>query len=133
MDTDEYEQGAEDEHAAGPSGATSNEDSQAPVAADDNSDTEDDEEQEPKVKEEESELDGWFKVDHKRSPTLSSIDLPDDSATENDSDNDDVKQEDLDEADLDEWFEVRDADTKEESGPPQTEAGLKVNTLSPLY
>ena len=44
MDTEEYEEGAEDEgkDEAGPSGTTSSEGAQAPIAPDDNSDTEDD-------------------------------------------------------------------------------------------
>lgn len=126
MDTDEYNEEAEDE--AGPGGAGSVVDVQAPVAADDNSDTEDDEEPEPKVKEEDPDLGGWFKVDDRRSPTLSSIDAPDDSATENDSDNDDVKQE--EDPDLDDWFDVKETDT-EGVNPPQTEVGNEeaVNTF----
>ncbi|KAH6915882.1 DNA ligase 4 [Coprinopsis sp. MPI-PUGE-AT-0042] len=123
MDTDEYQEEAEDEDEAGPSGTGPVVNEQAPAApADDNSGTEDDEEQEPKVKEEDPDLDGWFKVDDRRSPTLSSADVADDSATENDSDNDDVKEE--EDPDLDDWFQVKDADTKE-ANPPQTEVGME--------
>ncbi|KAF6761657.1 DNA ligase 4 [Ephemerocybe angulata] len=74
----------------------------------------------PKEEEDDALLNGplaeWFKVDAKDANEGSppGRDNPEDSETENDSDNADVAgHEEVEEADLDDWFQVRDAGTRE--------------------